>query len=113
MGTKTNVPMSILVGTGTVVMVQLSFDPLDAGLRRLEHKLHRMSSPARDRVALEELWWQRLCDARLRVVIATTAAHDLALLEYIRVLAVYKDLTESGVIPDESEWLKVRDANRI
>ena len=37
-------------------------------------------------------------------------AENSALREYARVVRIYRDLTVNGVIPDESEWLKTRDA---
>jgi hypothetical protein len=95
-----------------------------------------MSTAWPDREALEELWFRRVIDARLRLDDArdylqevvrdfpsnTTSSSDpfayqkavnaenSALREYARVQRIYYDLTVNGVIPDEAEWLKHRAA---
>ena len=90
-----------------------------------------MSGPSPNPQALEELWKQRLTDAKLRLDFARNfvceLVHDLPLLEisnadghfayqrairaetaalreYARVLRIHHDLTVDGVIPDESAW---------
>ncbi|GEM_PF-1859872 len=92
-----------------------------------------MSSPTPDRRALEELWRKRLEDAKLRLEFARAYLREIeadnpsgdipasdrvyarekgyrseraALEEYKRVLRVYADLMEHGVIPEEREWLQ-------
>lgn len=92
-----------------------------------------MSSPAPDRKALEELWLNRLNDAKLRVDFARNyvievehdflapdlpgadgnvaygrarRAENLALSEYNHILGIVGALVLRGVIPDETDWLK-------
>lgn len=92
-----------------------------------------MSNPTPDRKALEDLWWQRLSDAKLRLDFAVNfsaelqgeypsgdipegeyhfaqqqalRAENVARAEYNRVLRIYTDLVVRGIIPDEAEWLK-------
>jgi hypothetical protein len=94
-----------------------------------------MSSPTPDRRALEQLWHQRLTDAKLRLEFARNymsevkrdfssgdipeneeafahakalRAENFALNEYNRVLRIFTDLTVNGLNPDESEWLKAQ-----
>jgi hypothetical protein len=96
-----------------------------------------MNGPSPDRKALEELWRQRVADAKLRVDFARSyvrevvsdfppreisnadglfayqravQAENSALRDYARVSRIYQDLTVKGVIPDEAEWLKSRGA---
>ncbi len=90
-----------------------------------------MSTPAPGRKAFEDVWRQRLQDAKLRLDFAHnyvleverdfpraelpspdgTLAHQkalrfetAALAEYRRVLQIYTDLMVRGTIPDESDW---------
>jgi hypothetical protein len=97
-----------------------------------------MSSPTPDRKALEELWGQRLEDAKLQLDFARNylaeverdysagsvpinelqfAHHkalrveNLALRHYNHVRRIYTDLMVNGVIPDESEWHKAQAAD--
>lgn len=89
------------------------------------------SNPTPDRRTLEELWRQRLNDAKLRLDFARNyltevrrdhasgnvpdaerhsayqdalRAENLAFAEYNRVLGSYTDLTVNGIIPDEAAW---------
>ena len=90
-----------------------------------------------DRKTLEDLWRQRLNDAKLRVDFARNfvleverdfpsseipssdglfahekaiRAENDALAEYLRVRRIYDDLILNRTIPDEAEWLKARGA---
>lgn len=92
-----------------------------------------MSAPTPDRKVLEELWRQRLNDARLRVDFAVDFAAEVhgehpsgdipeseyhlaqqqalrgenfAQAQYNLVLRSYTDLLVHGIIPDEAGWLK-------
>lgn len=97
-----------------------------------------MSSPTHDRKAIEDLWNQRLNDAKLRLDFARNytsevqrdypsgdipeneyhfahskglRAENSALAEYNRVLRIFTDLTAHGMIPDEAEGLKAKAAS--
>jgi len=90
-----------------------------------------MTNAQPDRKLLEELWRDRLNEARLRVELARNflreiqqdfkngtmpqpdgdfafqragRAENSALAEYSRVLRVFHDLTVKGKIPDETDW---------
>lgn len=92
-----------------------------------------MTGSAPNRQALEDLWRQRLNDAKLRLDFALNymqevqrdypaddipdgeyhfshqqALHgeNLARAQYNRILHIYTDLIARGIIPDEDEWLK-------
>ena len=91
-----------------------------------------------DRKALEDLWYERLKGARLRVEAAQLHLHEflqgspfsgtynadgnyayrqavkdetIALLEYARVMRIYENLTVRGVLPDEDALAKEADAD--
>lgn len=96
-----------------------------------------MGSAESDREALEELWRQRVKDAKLRVDFAriyreeiardfpakernadghfahqrALTAENLALEEYDRILRIYTNLIVNGILPDPNEWRKARDTN--
>lgn len=99
-----------------------------------------MSCPTPDRKLLEEIWRQRLNDAKLRLDFTRNylqevrqdysagsipenvehAAHEqalraeeVALAEYSQVLRIYDDLTTRGIIPDEDEWLRSASAGGL
>lgn len=96
-----------------------------------------MSTPAPDRKALEDLWFHRLQDSKLRLDFARSylaevrrdvrsvdipdsdhhfayqkalRAETSALRQYKLVLQIYSDLTLHGVIPEEADWLKAQAA---
>ena len=98
-----------------------------------------MSSSKPNRRDLEELWLNRLSDAKLRLEFARNyvievkqdflspdipgadghfafrqalRAESAAFSEYNLVLRIFSDLALRGIVPDEAEWLKAQAANR-
>jgi hypothetical protein len=94
-----------------------------------------MTSPAPDRKELEDLWRQRLLDAKISVEFAQNYIHEIlsdyatgaitqdverfahtkavrqenfALRKYNHVLCIYTDLMVNGLIPNEDEWRQLR-----
>lgn len=88
-----------------------------------------MRDPTPDRKALEDLWWRRLNDAKLRVDFARNHMNEVhrdypsgpesdhvfarqqalreenfARAEYNRILGIYTDLTVHGKVPSEDDW---------
>ena len=92
-----------------------------------------MRSP--DRKTLENIWQQRLTDAKLHVDFASHYVNEVhhdcssgtvrehaalnkavrsrerAIEEYNRVLQIYDDLMVKGTLPDEADWLKRQAAH--
>lgn len=94
-------------------------------------------SPGFDRRVLEDLWRERLSDARLRLDFARNylgeVGHDplgdspapdghfafqraikaerFALPEYIRILRLFSDLVMNGIVPDEDAFRRAQATN--